>query len=269
MAKLNRTFSFLVNNPTARKIKISVVVSPASAAQIASDTLLRELKLPPLKLSGFGILPHDCGLLLEKNPPKPKRSVSLELPAGESVELMLVVRIQGPLPRQQAVQVLHIAEKRAGAVLGGITVVIAAHPQLLRFSPIVEPNPAPLKLEGPLVSTLARYSGDASESMAIAADATDILLGAMIGNRGNNVLKNIELHVESTNCGTLRFDPLIFQVAELGPGEHFFAATPADVARVAPGAIGLTFRGIADGYGPVRLQTEIQRLAHKIRYEDI
>jgi hypothetical protein len=261
MAKLVRTFSYLVSNPTDQGADVVVSVKAAPIGRKAPDPMLRQINHPKLLIDEYWIMPHDCGLLLEEKRPKARRELALTLEPQESVELLLVVRIKNPLPGKQAVQAFHIIETRAGTVTGGITVVVAAQPDLLTFTPVVEPNPTPLELAGPMVATTARHAGDGSETKVIAADASDTFLGVVVRNSGQKTLTDIEFHPESSSSGTIVIDPVIFQVAKLDPGESFFAATPADVSRVPPGEVSVTFKGTAQGFGPIRLDARIRRLS--------
>lgn len=259
MAKLERTISFQIGNPTKRRAKVTVAISRAKRAAIAADPLLRQIEAPPLVLRAFGLLPHDCGLLLGDRPPPIRRSLTMELEAGETAELLVAVQIQGPLPRKQAVQVLEIAQRIDRKPVSAITVVVAAYPDQLSFSAIAEPNPTPLVLDGPMVATAGQAAGDPSETQNIEAFTTITSLGVMVRNRGNSPLVNVEFYLESTTAGLLKIDPLVFQIAKLEPGGRFFAAVPADVSSVPEGRFRVTFCGTADGYGPVRLRAEIDR----------
>lgn len=252
-------FTFSATNFSSKAVGVrwrSRVVDPAD---FKTDPVLGNLKARPLEVTSLGIVKHRCDEHPGKDIPDPLEKLEMQVESGERVGLALVVHTRKRYKRGLQMALVAIEEVRDDGLTGGMLVAVTSTGgTFIVPAENLAPKPVPLAVsEGPSLQADGIY-GKVPAQSTIRRDAGTGYLGFLVRNNGKDVLKSVVFYPESVGLPGVRWEPRVFEIDALEPGEEFFAAFPFDPGSAEECAGIVRLVGYSEGYNRTRFNIELQ-----------
>jgi len=243
----SHSFTVNVPNPTAKPVSVQLRLEPGKASDLPAFP--REKRRGALQVL-------DARLALDPCAESGKPNLKLKLGPYESVDVYAVVDT-GPAKKPGATG-FHLIDSRNGKDVGGVFLVCVDPPLVDTVGQVIATkNPCPATLATAVYPVVP--DDDPSKVPATPViqpgDASDLV--AAITNRTRKPLTGVQIYLEHLGASNATFVPGLWNAGVLQKGDVFYATWRVQTSTWQSGSFRASVVVGADGFDPVRLDTDL------------